>query len=111
MVNFLTNNHTFQILKLNNNGLGPEGGRIVAEALLDGAKACAAAGSSSRLHTVICGRNRLENGSADAWAEAFAAHDGEFLEVHRTVTRIGLPTECLLGLCHVEAILHGHGYE
>ena len=28
------------------------------------------------LRTVICGRNRLEDGSASAWAEAFRAHGG-----------------------------------
>jgi Ran GTPase-activating protein 1 len=35
----------------------------------------------SSLHTVICGHNRLEDGSALAWAEAFAAH-GTLVEVH-----------------------------
>ncbi|KAH9969752.1 hypothetical protein BC827DRAFT_1162571 [Russula dissimulans] len=34
----------------------------------------------SSLRIVICGRNRLEDGSASAWAEAFAAH-GTLVEV------------------------------
>lgn len=76
MVNFLANNHHFQVLKLNNNGLGIQGGTIVANALIDAAKKITAAGKTSNLRTVICGRNRLENGSAPVWAEAFKLHGG-----------------------------------
>ncbi|KAJ6585264.1 hypothetical protein B0H19DRAFT_927477 [Mycena capillaripes] len=74
MVPFLTHNRTFQVLKLNNNGLGPAGGVVLATALLESAKLSKAEGKKSSLRTVICGRNRLEDGSAPAWAEAFAAH-------------------------------------
>lgn len=74
MVNFLKNNRTFQVLKLNNNGLGVWGGTTVANALLESAKSSKAEGKTSNLHTVVCGRNRLEDGSAPHWAEAFAAH-------------------------------------
>ncbi|KAF7348358.1 hypothetical protein MSAN_01789800 [Mycena sanguinolenta] len=74
MVPFLTHNRSFQVLKLNNNGLGPAGGVVLANALLESAKLSKAEGKPSRLRTVICGRNRLENGSASAWADAFAAH-------------------------------------
>ncbi|KAL0565098.1 Ran GAP Rna1 [Marasmius crinis-equi] len=76
MVPFLTNNRSFQILKLNNNGLGPAGGTVLANALLESAKLSAADGKKSNLRTFICGRNRLEDGSAPAWADAFAAHGG-----------------------------------
>ncbi|KAK7028121.1 Ran GAP Rna1 [Paramarasmius palmivorus] len=76
MVPFLTQNRSFQILKLNNNGLGPAGGTVLANALLESAKLSAAEGKKSNLRTFICGRNRLEDGSAPAWAEAFAAHGG-----------------------------------
>ena len=38
------------------------------------------AAQRSSLRTVVCGRNRLEDGSARAWAEAFAAH-GTLVEV------------------------------
>lgn len=62
------------MLKLNNNGLGPAGGVVLATALLESAKLSKAEGKKSNLRTVICGRNRLEDGSASAWAEAFAAH-------------------------------------
>ncbi|KDN45218.1 RNI-like protein [Tilletiaria anomala UBC 951] len=77
MVNFLENNHHFSVLKLNNNGLGIEGGTIVAKALLRAAeKLKTDGGKPSQLRTIICGRNRLENGSAPYWAQAFAAHGG-----------------------------------
>lgn len=74
MVNFLTNNRTFQVLKLNNNGMGIAGGTAVANALLESAKLSKAEGKPSNLRVVVCGRNRLENGSAAAWSAAFAAH-------------------------------------
>jgi Ran GTPase-activating protein 1 len=74
MVPFLTTNRSFQVLKLYNNGLGITGGTIVANALIASAKLSKAEGKPSNLKTVICGRNRLENGSAPIWAEAFALH-------------------------------------
>ncbi|KAJ7195509.1 hypothetical protein GGX14DRAFT_676853 [Mycena pura] len=74
MVPFLTHNRAFQVLKLNNNGLGPAGGVVLANALLASARLSKAEGRASNLRTVICGRNRLEDGSAPAWAAAFAAH-------------------------------------
>ncbi|KDQ62641.1 hypothetical protein JAAARDRAFT_122123 [Jaapia argillacea MUCL 33604] len=80
MIPFLTKNRNFQILRLNNNGLGPAGGAAIADALLQSALLSKKEGKQSNLKTVICGRNRLENGSATAWAEAFAAH-GNLLEV------------------------------
>ncbi|KAG5646514.1 hypothetical protein DXG03_003281 [Asterophora parasitica] len=80
IVPFLTHNRSFQVLKLNNNGLGPAGGVVLATALLESARLSKAAGRKSNLHTVICGRNRLEDGSAPTWAEAFAAH-GTLTEV------------------------------
>ncbi|KAG8909910.1 hypothetical protein FRC00_009213 [Tulasnella sp. 408] len=76
IVPFLTQHRTFSVLKLNNNGLGVTGGLIIAQALLDSAETLKAAGQKSALRTVICGRNRLENGSAPKWAEAFKAHGG-----------------------------------
>ncbi|GLB38223.1 putative RNI-like protein [Lyophyllum shimeji] len=75
IVPFLTHNRSFQVLKLNNNGLGPAGGVVLANALLESARLSKAEGKKSNLRTVICGRNRLEDGSAPAWAEAFAAHE------------------------------------
>ena len=80
MVPFLTQNRSFQVLKLNNNGLGPSGGTIIAKALLESARLSKAEGKASNLRTVICGRNRLQDDSAPLFAEAFAAH-GNLLDV------------------------------
>lgn len=82
IVPFLSKNPSFQIFRLNNNGLGPEGGTVIANALRDNAAVRKAipADERSTLRVVVCGRNRLEDGSASAWAEAFAAH-GTLVEV------------------------------
>lgn len=80
IVPFLIHNRNFQVLKLNNNGLGPSGGNILANALTESARLSKVEGKKSNLRTFICGRNRLEDGSADAWAEVFSAH-GTLVEV------------------------------
>lgn len=77
MVPFLEKNVP-PVFKLNNNGMGPAGGEIVANALLKNAEN--AGKGNSKLRVIVCGRNRLENGSAPAWAKAFAAH-GNLKEV------------------------------
>lgn len=76
IVPFLTQNRTFEVLKLNNNGLGPSGGTIIANALLESARLSKEEGKASRLRTVICGRNRLQDDTAPLFASAFAAHGG-----------------------------------
>ncbi|KAI9069081.1 RNI-like protein [Trametes sanguinea] len=73
LVPFLSTARSLKILRLNNNGLGPAGGTVIAEALLKLANSLEA-GEKSKLHTIICGRNRLEDGSAEAWAAALRAH-------------------------------------
>lgn len=82
IVPFLSKNPSFQVFRLNNNGLGPEGGTVIANALRENAAVRKATPVEQRssLRTVICGRNRLEDGSAKAWAEAFEAH-GTLVEV------------------------------
>ncbi|TFK33004.1 hypothetical protein BDQ12DRAFT_707448 [Crucibulum laeve] len=97
MVPFLTHNRSFRILKLNNNGLGPAGGEVIANALAESARLSKAEGKKSNLKTVICGRNRLENGSAPAWAEAFALH--ETLEEVR-MPQNGIRMEGITALAH-----------
>jgi len=67
IVPLLSTNTHIQIFRLNNNGLGPAGGSVIAEALT------AAAGKGSKLKVLICGRNRLENGSSASWKAAFEA--------------------------------------
>lgn len=69
-------------LILNNNGLGPEAGALVADALttLAGKKEEArrkdGGAQVPALETVVCGRNRLESGSMGAWARCFRANQG-----------------------------------
>lgn len=80
MVPFLTTNTYFQNFRLNNNGLGPIGGKIIADAIASNADLCKKQGKESSLRVIICGRNRLENGSAGNWAKAFEKH-GKLREV------------------------------
>ncbi|EJF63240.1 RNI-like protein [Dichomitus squalens] len=73
LVPFLSTARSLRVLKLNNNGLGPAGGAVIAEALTRLAGSLEK-GTKSNLRTIICGRNRLEDGSASAWAAALEAH-------------------------------------
>lgn len=80
LVAFLSSHVPLRHLYLNNNGLGPHAGIMVADALSElHAKKVAArkAGTSvPDLETVICGRNRLESGSMIAWAKTYRLHTG-----------------------------------
>lgn len=63
-----------QVLKLVNNGFGPEAGKAIAEAIQQLATKRRESGRPSALRVLLCARNRLEDGSAAAWGEAIAAH-------------------------------------
>lgn len=71
---FLSKHTPLRELILANNGFGPLAGAKVASALEDLAKAKEEVKSPYALETVICGRNRLENGSMEAWSACFAAN-------------------------------------
>ncbi|KAI0770107.1 RNI-like protein [Fomes fomentarius] len=73
LVPFLSTARSLRVLKLNNNGLGPAGGAVIADALTRLAESLEK-GDKSNLRTIICGRNRLEDGSASAWSAALRAH-------------------------------------
>jgi Ran GTPase-activating protein 1 len=79
LVAFLAAHVPLQHLYLNNNGLGPHAGILIADALSDLHAKKEAARKNGQdvpyLETVICGRNRLENGSMAAWAKAFKLHN------------------------------------
>ncbi|KAI7370244.1 hypothetical protein KC328_g17776, partial [Hortaea werneckii] len=60
---FLSQHTPLQHLYLNNNGLGPAAGTLVAQALEQLATNKKQANNVPHLETVVCGRNRLENGS------------------------------------------------
>lgn len=76
---FLSKCTSLRHLYLNNNGLGPAAGTLVAEALVKLAENKAAKRKSGEevpeLETVICGRNRLETGSMAAWVKAYTANN------------------------------------
>ncbi|KAL5121385.1 Ran GAP Rna1 [Pleosporales sp. CAS-2024a] len=80
LVDFLSQHTPLRYLYLNNNGLGPAAGVLVADALTALAAKKDAARKEGKqvpdLELVICGRNRLENGSMAAWAKAYAANSG-----------------------------------
>lgn len=80
LVAFLSSHVPLQHLYLNNNGLGPHAGILVADALsaLHAKKAEARKSGQSvpELETIICGRNRLEAGSMVAWAKMYSLHTG-----------------------------------
>ncbi|KAG8815444.1 hypothetical protein FRC19_001028 [Serendipita sp. 401] len=101
LVPFLSQNTHFSILKLSNNGLGPEGSVIIAQALEQNASAArrhrvtgprmmasvdptdnqpSVSATSGQFKTNFrvfhCGRNRLQHESMAAWGKTFAAHGG-----------------------------------
>ncbi|KAF4455415.1 putative ran GTPase activating protein 1 [Fusarium austroafricanum] len=79
LVAFLAAHVPLQHLYLNNNGMGPHAGILIADALSElHAKKEATRKEGKEvpdLETVICGRNRLENGSMTAWAKAYKLHN------------------------------------
>ncbi|XP_078082201.1 ran GTPase-activating protein 1-like [Mustelus asterias] len=62
---------TLEELRLNNCGLGTEGGKILAKALKECYEKSSAKGQPLALKVFVAGRNRLENDGAVALAEAF----------------------------------------
>ncbi len=99
-----------QHLILNNNGLGPHAGILIADALtaLHAKKeeARKAGKSVPDLETVICGRNRLENGSMTAWAKAYSLHTGvkEVKMVQNGIRQEGISHLLTDGLRHARGI-------
>lgn len=63
--------YTLKELRLNNNGLGTTGGKMLAKCLMECYKSSSAAGSPLALKVFISGRGRLENDGSKALAEVF----------------------------------------
>lgn len=63
--------YNLQELRLNNNGLGITGGKLLASALMDCYNNSKTLGTPLALKVFIAGRNRLENDGAKALAEVF----------------------------------------
>jgi Ran GTPase-activating protein 1 len=95
IVPFLTHSHCFAVFKLNNNEFRAVGGKVIADALRESARLSKQEGKGSTLRTVTCGRNRLEDRSATAWADAFAAHGA--LE-HVSLAQNGIRQEGMIAL-------------
>lgn len=96
---FLSKHAPLEHLILANNGFGPAAGTRIANALEKLAETKKEAKNDTKLVTVICGRNRLENGSMEAWAK--------FLTAHGAVKDLRLPQNGIRqeGIEHL--LLHG----
>ncbi|KAI4175241.1 MAG: hypothetical protein LQ343_001777 [Gyalolechia ehrenbergii] len=100
LVDFLRKHIPLRVLILNNNGLGPEAGALIADALSELADKKAEAREEGKevpsLETVVCGRNRLESGSMKAWSRAFTKNkDVKVVKmVQNGIRQTGI--ECLL---------------
>lgn len=110
LVAFLAAHVPLQHLYLNNNGLGPHAGILIADALSElHAKKEAARKDGQNvpdLETVICGRNRLENGSMTAWAKAFSLHNNikEVKMVQNGIRQEGISHLLSEGLSHASGL-------
>ncbi|CZR53948.1 probable ran GTPase activating protein 1 [Phialocephala subalpina] len=110
LVAFISSHVPLQHLILNNNGLGPHAGILIADALtaLHGKKeeARKAGKEAPNLETVICGRNRLENGSMTAWAKAYSLHTSikEVKMVQNGIRQEGISLLLTDGLRHARGI-------
>ncbi|KAI1192435.1 RNI-like protein [Nemania serpens] len=106
LIAFLSSHVPLQHLYLNNNGLGPHAGINIANALskLHAKKeeARKAGQDVPNLETVVCGRNRLENGSMMAWAETFRLHNQvkEIKMVQNGIRQEGISLLLSDGLSH-----------
>jgi Ran GTPase-activating protein 1 len=110
LVAFLSSHVPLQHLILNNNGLGPHAGILIADALTalhtKKEEARKAGKTVPDLETVICGRNRLENGSMNAWAKAYSLHTGvkTVKMVQNGIRQEGISHLITDGLSHAKGI-------
>lgn len=111
LVEFLSRHVPLRHLILNNNGLGPNAGTYIADALSKLAERKEEARNCGEevalLESVVCGRNRLENGSMEAWARAYKAHAAGLKSVKMTQNGIrseGISHLLSQGLYHANAL-------
>ncbi|KAI9927847.1 hypothetical protein ASPWEDRAFT_112770 [Aspergillus wentii DTO 134E9] len=111
LVDFLGRHISLRHLILNNNGLGPAAGTLVADALTKLAERKEEARKDGKevplLESIVCGRNRLENGSMEAWARAYKAHSKGIRSVKMTQNGIrqeGISHLLKAGLSHASAL-------
>ncbi|KAH6619240.1 hypothetical protein B0J18DRAFT_458282 [Chaetomium sp. MPI-SDFR-AT-0129] len=107
---FLASHVPLQHLYLNNNGLGPHAGILIADALSElhakKEEARKKGQEVPHLETVICGRNRLENGSMTAWAKTYALHNKvkEVKMVQNGIRQEGISHLLSHGLVHASVL-------
>lgn len=112
LVDFLSRHTPLRHLILNNNGLGPAAGTLVADALSKLAERKEEARKEGKdialLESIVCGRNRLENGSMEAWARAYEKHAEGMKSVK--MTQNGIRQE---GITHLlkNGLRHASGLE
>ncbi|KAL4884821.1 hypothetical protein BJY04DRAFT_182109 [Aspergillus karnatakaensis] len=111
LVDFLARHIPLRHLVLNNNGMGPEAGSNIAKALTELAERKDEARKSGKevplLESIVCGRNRLENGSMAAWARAYEVHAAGIRSVKMTQNGIrqeGISHLLKEGLRHASAL-------
>ncbi|PYI02099.1 RNI-like protein [Aspergillus sclerotiicarbonarius CBS 121057] len=111
LVDFLARHTPLRHLILNNNGMGPEAGSNIAKALTELAQRKEEARKEGKevplLESVVCGRNRLENGSMAAWARAYEVHAAGMRSVKMTQNGIrqeGISMLLKDGLRHCTAL-------
>jgi len=102
LVSFITNNRSLQKFRMVDNGLGNEGGKIVAQALYDAAVNSKSDGrGKTQIKTLIISNNRLgwnmeTLADAEIWCKALEAHAGTLEDVRlyqntiRTPVMVGL---------------------
>lgn len=95
VASLLSTHLALQVVKLANNGLNSEGGRAVARGLVQAANKRKELGQPPSLRVLILSRNRLEDASASAWAEAISVNSA--LE-HFEISNAGLREDGILAL-------------
>ncbi|RKF55346.1 Ran GTPase-activating protein 1 [Erysiphe neolycopersici] len=110
LIEFLSSHIPLRHLILNNNGLGPETGIKIAEALVKlhakKTEARKAGIEVPDLETIICGRNRLESASMMAWAKVYSLHTSvkKVKMVQNGIRSIGIYYLLKDGLKHAKGI-------
>ncbi|BCR91460.1 GTPase-activating protein RNA1 [Aspergillus chevalieri] len=111
LVDFLSRHVPLRHLILNNNGLGPFAGTYIADALTKLAERKEEVRKEGKeaplLESIVCGRNRLENGSMEAWARAYEVHAKGMRSVKMTQNGIrqeGISHLLKEGLRHASAL-------
>jgi Ran GTPase-activating protein 1 len=105
LLSFLSQHTPLEHLYLNNNGMGPIAGNKIGEALATLGEKKEEAGAKP-LRTIVCGRNRLENGSMPGWVKAFKANPGitSIRMVQNGIRQEGISLLLQQGLKHVKGI-------